>query len=411
MDYIGGGMTVNFPKIEVWQRDILDYYLNNPRGKWIIVKSLRQTGKSFIAKYLLVYTALKNKCSSLAVSPVLTQSKKLFKEICDMCPELIKSANGSTYEIIFTNGSNIIFRSSEQGNTIRGNTVTGICIIDEAAYIPDDVFYSVIVPTTNVYNADIIIFSTPKQKQGFFYTLYVQGLEENNKTKSFDWATYDTSKYLSEETKELYRQQMPRLAFKSEILAEFIDGDSAVFGNYESCIEDTEIDYSKSVYIGIDWGTGSGGDNTAIAIGQLTDRKLEVKQIIAFNDKTVQETIDYIVILTNRFTGNVTVVVEQNSIGKVYYQVLVNAITNPRCLCTLFVTTNKSKDKIIRQLCVCFEQNKITIPNDMKLKNELGVYECKPSPTGLPTYNAKQGFNDDRVMALAILTNKVYLEL
>ena len=123
-------MTVNFPKIEVWQRDILDYYLNNPRGKWIIVKSLRQTGKSFIAKYLLVYTALKNKCSSLAVSPVLTQSKKLFKEICDMCPELIKSANGSAYEIIFTNGSNIIFRSSEQGNTIRGNTVTGICIIE-----------------------------------------------------------------------------------------------------------------------------------------------------------------------------------------------------------------------------------------------------------------------------------------
>ena len=125
----------------------------------------------------------------------------------------------------------------------------------------------------------------------------------------------------------------------------------------------------------------------------------------------MQETIDYIVSLTNRFTGNVTVVVEQNSIGKVYYQVLVNAITNPKCLCTLFVTTNKSKDKIIRQLCVCFEQNKITIPNDMKLKNELGVYECKPSPTGLPTYNAKQGFHDDRVMALAILTNKVYLEL
>ena len=407
-------MKVKLPKLEPWQKDLFTLYEQNPKGKWCVCLSPRQIGKSIFAQILLIDSALrKNDSVSICISPVLSQSRKMFKDVGKIAKPLLKSSNASILEIEFINGSTILFKSAEQGDTLRGNTVkgSGIMVVDEAAYIKDDLFYSIAVPTTNVYNSSIFIFSTPKQKHGFFYTLYMQGLEKNDKIVSFNWATYDTSKYLPPETKELYRQQMPRLAFNSEILAEFIDGDSAVFGNYESCIEDTEIDYSKSVYIGVDWGTGSGGDNTAIAIGQLTDKRLEVKQIIAFNDKTVQETIDYIVSLTNRFTGNVTVVVEQNSIGKVYYQVLVNAITNPKCLCTLFVTTNKSKDKIIRQLCVCFEQNKITIPNDMKLKNELGVYECKPSPTGLPTYNAKQGFNDDRVMALAILTNKVYLEL
>ena len=407
-------MKVKLPKLEPWQKDLFTLYEQNPKDKWIIVKSGRQRGKSICMEVLMVYVSLLQGGSfSLFVSPVILQARKVFQDVCKMASELIKSANASVLEIEFINGSVIKFGSAQQADSLRGFTVkgSGLLVIDEALAISDDVFYQILVPTTNVFHSDIFIISTPRQKQGFFFDLFMKGLEDNPKIMSVDWNNYDTSKYLPPETKELYRQQMPRLAFKSEILAEFIDGDSAVFGNYESCIEDTEIDYSKSVYIGVDWGTGSGGDNTAIAIGQLTDKRLEVKQIIAFNDKTVQETIDYIVSLTNRFTGNVTVVVEQNSIGKVYYQVLVNAITNPKCLCTLFVTTNKSKDKIIRQLCVCFEQNKITIPNDMKLKNELGVYECKPSPTGLPTYNAKQGFHDDRVMALAILTNKVYLEL
>lgn len=407
-------MKVKLPKLELWQRDLFNIYKEYPKDKWVVVKSGRQRGKSICIEVLLIYVSLlQGNSFSLFVSPVILQARKVYQDIVKMASQVIKRDNASTLEIEFINGSVIKFGSAQQADSLRGFTVkgTGLLVIDEALAISDTVFYQILVPTTNVFHSDIFIISTPRQKQGFFYELFIKGQQGSDKIISVDWNNYDTSKYLPKEMLEMYREQMPRLAFQSEILAEFIDGDSTVFENVNNCIKDTEIDYNKPVYIGIDWGTGSGGDSTAIAIGQLGINGLEVKRIDAFNDKNVQDTIEYIVQLTNKFKSDVSVIVEQNSIGKVYYQVLVNSITNPRVLCGLFNTTNKSKDRIIKRLCVCFEQEKISIPNDLKLKNELGTYECKPSPTGLPTYNAKSGFHDDRVMALAILTNKVYLEL
>lgn len=87
-------------------------------------------------------------------------------------------------------------------------------MIDEAAFCQDDVFYQILVPTTNVFKSDIFIVSTPKFKQGFFYNLWMKGQdEENSKIICVDWNNYDTSKYLPPETLELYRQEMPKLAF------------------------------------------------------------------------------------------------------------------------------------------------------------------------------------------------------
>lgn len=407
-------MKVEIKHLRPWQKDLFDTYEQFPKNKWIVVRSGRQRGKSICMEQLLIYVSFKKEGSfSIFVSPVILQARKVFQDVCKMASDLIKSANASVLEIEFINGSVIKFGSAAQADSLRGFTVkgSGLLVIDEALAVSDDVFYQILVPTTNVYKSDIFIISTPRQKSGFFFDLFMQGLEENPKIISKDWNNWDTSEFLSEETKEIYRKQMPKLAFKSEILAEFIDSESTVFGEYEECIRDTEIDYSRPVWIGVDWGTGGGLDNTAIAIGQLGEKGLEVKRIDAFNYKTVQETIDYLVRLTNKFSNDVTVVVEKNSIGTVYYQVLRESIENPKALLTLFTTTNKSKDQIIKRLSVCFEQKKISIPRDQKLINELNTYECKPSPTGLPTYNAKPGCKDDRVMSLAFLVNKLYLEL
>lgn len=426
-------MTIQLPHTEPWQRDLLDAYLQYPKDKWFVIKSIRQIGKSTIAQLLLIYVSLsKNASISLCVSPVISQARKMFEDVSRMSNKIISKSNGSTLEISFVNGSKILFRSAEQKDSLRGYTIkgAGILVIDEAAYIQDDLFFRILVPTTNVNRSDIFIFSTPKFKAGFFYELYTKGMmSDDGRVKSFDWTTYDTSKYLTEEILELYRQQMPKSAFSSEYLGQFIDADGTVFADFRKCVQETSLDYSYPIYMTIDWSTGQGGDSTAITIGQLIDNHININKCIAFNDKNVEQTTNYIVSLLRDFATNgckeFYVMAEKNSIGNIWYQVLcdeinkfeedwnnnVSSFDEISISTSMFLTTNKSKERIVKQLITCFENNLISIPKDNKLILELNTFECKISSLGNPIYAASGNFHDDRVMSLCFMMDFLYKDV
>lgn len=420
-------MTVKFPHREPWQEEILQYYLQYPNDKWVVVKSIRQVGKSTIAQLLLVYASCqKGNSVSISVSPVLSQSRKMFDDILRNFSPIIKKSNSSLLEIILSNGSKILFKSSEQGDSIRGETVrgSGILVVDEAAYQNDNFFYSILVPTTNVFKSDIFIFSTPKFKQGFFFDLYQQGLEDNPKIKSFDWTLFDTSKYLSEDTLDIYRKQLPKTAFSSEFLGEFINGDGQVFSDFKKSVQNANLVPSNELYMSIDWSTGQGGnsDDTAICVGQLIDNKAVVSQCIAYNDKKTQASINYIVGLIDEHVmngfNNILLVVEKNSIGQIYYDLLCEAVDkyevqhqHVEININRFTTTNTSKKRIIEQLVNLFEQEKIIIPNNTKLINQLSMFEAKIDSNGTVRYSGSLNSHDDCVMSLAFLTDIIYKEI
>lgn len=425
-------MTITFPELEQWQKDVLNTHKDSDCNYWYIVKSIRQCGKSVLAQILLIYASFTEGGSvSLCVSPVVSQARKMFEDILRIAGKLIVKSNGSTLEVTFCNGSRILFRSAEQGDSIRGNTVkgSGILIVDEAAYIKDEVFYSVLVPTTNVNHNAIFVFSTPKFKSGFFYDLYIKGLNGGKNLKTFDWTQYDLSKYLPENMLEMYRQQMPKLSFAAEFLGEFIDADGSVFTDFKKNLKDSRTNYNLPLYMGLDWGTGSGKDNTAITLGQIQDNKIVITDQIAFNDKNANQTTDYILSivtgLVNKGIKEIHIVCEKNSIGNIFYQLLIDRLDDfekeynsnagwndeIEINCTTFTTTNKSKEEIIKNTIVCLEQDKIYLPNIEELVLEMSAYECKSSKTGLLTYNAPSGLHDDRVMSLCILVGRMFNEL
>lgn len=419
-------MTITFPELEEWQRDVLDHHINSNKNSWFVIKSVRQCGKSVLAQLLLIYASFSQSNSvSLCISPVMSQSRKMYEDVCRIAKRLILKSNGSTLEITFANDSKILFRSAEQGDSIRGNTVKkgGILIVDEGAYIKDDVFYPILVPTTNVNKSNIFIFSTPRFKQGFFYDLFTKGLEENEtQIKSFDWVEYDLSKYLSKEMLEIYRQQMPKQSFASEFLGEFIDGDGAVFTNYKHCIGETKEDNTKPIYLSVDWGTGTGNDDTVITVGQFLDDKLSIHKQYYFNDKKTNETTDYILNIVKRYVnkgfGDINIIVEHNSIGQVYYDILTDKLEEYETLYNdslidfrkeieintrQFTTTNQSKKRIIERLTTLFENNKIIIPNDPKLLTQLSMFEAKVNDNGNVIYKGANNSHDDLVMSLCFL--------
>lgn len=425
--------NVKMPDLELWQKEIVNYHIENPKGKWIVTKAIRQVGKSICLQWLLVYVSLFTANSeSVVVSPIMSQSRKLFNDILKWANKLIIKSNSTLLQIEFVNNSIITFASGEQGDTLRGKTIRkgGILAVDEAAYINENFFYEVLVPMTNVNKSNIYLFSTPKYRSGLFYNLYMKGMsDQKDNVISFDWTTYDTSKFLDTETLELYRQQLPKLAFKSEYLGEFIDGDGSVFSDFKECVGNADLDPSQEVWISIDWGTGQGKDDTVLTIGQYNKGLIQVSKCISFNDKNTNQTIDTILYtiekLVKKGFKNIHIIVEKNSIGQIFYDMLcertdryevqyndnVDWRNEISIRCSTFTTTNQSKDRIVKKLIVLFENNRIIIPDDNKLLTQLSTYECKISSSGNPVYNAPIGSHDDTVMSLCILVGTLYNEV
>ena len=390
-------MQIVFPKLEPWQQPVYDdVHIARGTGNVYVVKSKRQVGKSCLAALLLIEYALVSKCISVVVEPTQAQSRRLFKQIQDMMADtgMIKTANSQLLTMEFNNGSEILFKSAEQRDALRGFTVSGLLVIDEAAFIQDPIF-EILYPTCDANNAPILVISTPLFCSGEFYNLYTRGIQGNTHTRSYDWSKFDTSKYLSPEKLQHYRETISPLKFKSEYLGEFISEGSYIFGDINNCIYIGE-NKNKPVYAAIDWGAGNGGDWTVMI---MMDSLGVVTSIYSMKDVGPVEQIDRLsqVIKDN---GIKWVCVEMNSIGQVYHDMLKRKIGDR---IRKFNTMNESKRSIIEQLITGFQTHGVGIPYDEELILELQHYAAEKTPKGGLTYNGADGVHDDYVIALALV--------
>lgn len=391
-------MQIVFPKLEEWQKDVYDEMADcYQTGKVFVVKSKRQVGKSCLAALELIEFGLKYKCISVVVEPTQAQSRRLFKQIVDMMAKtkLVKIANSTLLIIEFTNGSEILFKSAEQEDALRGFTVSGLLVIDEAAFIKKDIF-ELLYATTDANNAPILVISTPLFCSGEFYELYNRGLSGNERIKSFNWSTYDTSKFLSKEKLEYYRQTISPLKFKSEYLGEFIAEGSYLFGDINKNVKNWSN--KKPKYAGIDWGAGNGGDFTVVV---LMDDDGWIVDILTMKDISPVEQVERIAEIINKNPTLKTITVEMNSIGRIYYDSLRRKININNCMIRQFTTTNESKRDIVEQLIEGFQTGEITIPYDEELIRELQHYTIEKTSKGY-TYNGADGVHDDYVIALCL---------
>lgn len=392
-------MKIVFPKLFEWQQEVYDWF--DPRGKTIIIKSPRQRGKSALCVLLLLRTAMLLKGStSIAIEPTLNQSRKLYNDVVKTLngSGIIEKSNESLLHIRFTNGSEILFKSSEQGEAIRGYTVTGILILDECAYLQED-FIENILPTISFHNATLVVASTPLFTNGWFYEQYSS--PDSDCKRSFDWSKFDFSAIISEEQVEHYRRTYSKNKFTTEILGEFLMDDGNTFTNIEACINDNPVFGESNLYFGIDWGSGLGKDYTAICC--LNERS-EMVFIRHINEKSPTEQIDYIARLIEEYNP-IKITVEANSIGEVYYDMLQK---KSKVRITKFSTSNKTKNRIIDKLGVALENEKIKLLRDEELLTELRAYQQETTRTGLITYNAPSGYNDDCIIATAICYDSIF---
>lgn len=385
---------INFPPLEDWQRqpfnDITQKGLNS--GNTYVIKAIRQCGKSILSELILIYYALSFKdTTSIIIEPTNGQNRKIFKDIVKMMDGSgsIKNANAGVLEIEFINGSTIVCKSAEQRDNLRGFTVSGILIYDEASTIPDEII-DITLPYVNAHNSPVLFTSTPKFKRGRFFEAFS---ESNNFT--YDWAKFDTSKYLSKTTLDKYRKTVAHTIFIQDYLGQFAELSGAVFGDFSKCVGKLINSESPIEVMGIDWGSGTGNDFTAITILNKDKQMVDIQY---FNDKDATETINAIKNIYDKWKPRL-VIAEKNSIGNVYLDLLKRKLNRQ---VIAFNTTNESKNSIINNLQLAFQNEEISILDDMELLTQLSAYEQQLTSTGKSTFNGQNGFHDDLVMALAI---------
>ena len=369
----------------------------------VIVKSRRQCGKSaIIEQELLRWGINKPRSTSICLSPTLSQGKKIYDELLEAIRSsgIVARCDGTRLTIKLRNGSWIKFKSAEQGENLRGETVTGILCIDEAAYIPDDVYYTVL-PWCNVFGPPILMCSTPRFKQGFFWDCWLAALEGQKKHICVDFNDYDTSLLLSQDILEEYRKNLPSQQFKTEYLGQFIESDGMVFTGMGDCISNAKIDDAKDIYVGIDWGGGKEGDYTSLS---AIDGNMQQVAYFSFNRQNTTQQIATLSQWLIRYRQKIKgIMAEVNGLGEPLTELLKDSIAQYGLRVTNWTTTNSSKCDMVAQLQVALEQKQIGLIQDEKQLRELANYECAYNPKSrTTTYNAPLGQHDDAVMSLMI---------
>ena len=398
----GRAITFTGYKPKPWQKVVHDAITAaGPKADAVFVaKSPRQIGKSLLIEMELLRHAMNYKGSvSICVSITFPNCSKIFKELEAGIADsgLMAQCDRQALEITLINGSKIIFKSAQQRESLRGYTIKrgGILAIDEAAYIPDEIF-GTILPWTNVHHANTLIVSTPRIKQGTFYEYYTEGLNGSKFIKSFDLSKFDTSEMLSPEKVELYRRKMSKRQFLTEILGEFSDSGAGVFDiSKDIWLKEPVTDYTD-ISIGIDWATGSGNDDTVLSGFDLSGRQVMLHRT---NQLSPTEQIDWIVDIINRIDRRRIrkIVCEHNSIGTVYLDLLKKRL--PGYPIEEFVTSNSSKRDIIERLISRVDNETIKLINDKEQYLQFGGYALEITSSGAVTYNGLPGVHDDIVLA------------
>jgi hypothetical protein len=192
----------------------------------------RQSGKSTAAALVALHTALYRPGSlALLLSPSLRQSGELFRKVAGFYRTLAPVYTGaseaeSALRLELANGSRIVSLPGSEP-TVRGFSGVALLVVDEAARVLDDLYYSV-RPMLAVSRGRLIVLSTPFGKRGWFFDVWTQGGEGWARVKvTAQDCPRISAEFLAEE-----RANMPLAWYRQEYECSFEETEDAVF-SYE----------------------------------------------------------------------------------------------------------------------------------------------------------------------------------
>lgn len=363
----------------------------------------RQCGKTVFAEIMLIENLCKNNTFSAYISPSFSQGRKVFNEITKLLDgkNIIKKSNASTLTIETNLNSQLQFFSMESPTAIRGYTVSGILVLDEVAFFPDqltdgsDPYGNIILPITKARKPKVLMISTPCGKRGLFYDFYNRGILNEDGIASIQATIYD-DEFITEEEIIKIKNSMSAIAFQQEFEGVFLDSSLTFFQGFENCFKEFKYEDTIPQWIGVDL-SSVGKDETIVT---KINQKNQVKQykIQGTLDQKYQKIADII----NNTKNLRNIYIEDNGIGSPMINEIRKLIPR-KSLLEGFTTTNSTKQTILSDLSLSISKSTIYFDKEEKeLFSQFGTFIFKFTKKGNIQLEAQSGHKDDRVMSLAI---------
>ncbi len=205
-----------------WQRRVL-----RSTARQTLLLCSRQTGKSTVAALsALDEAAFHPPALVLILAPTMRQSGELFRRVLDALrlmpiPPGVKAE--SALRLDLTNGSRVIALPGTD-DTVRGYSGVRLLVIDEAAYVADDLYFSV-RPMLAVSRGRLVALGTPHGKRGWFFDAWTNGGAEWERVR----VPATECPRISPAFLEAERSATGEAFFRQEYLCEFVERDDQVF--------------------------------------------------------------------------------------------------------------------------------------------------------------------------------------
>ncbi len=379
-------------------------------SKRIVACMGRQTGKTTTIALKAIYFAHANKgVTVLITSPSLRQSVIMFDHIMSFVyssfylRSKILRATGTLIQ--FDNKSKIIALPCSE-HLLRGYTANMI-ILDEASWIPEKVITQILFPMLTTTDGYAILLSTPWDKNHFFYRAFVNPAYSVHKVKSSECPL--VTQHILDEN----RQNMTQEEYLMEYEAEFVEALNSYFSQalIRSSVElaqklGVELHNnlegsipSGDYYAGLDFGKLQ--DYSVLTVLKRESETLKLVYMYQFPLETpYTQVIGHLIRANQKFQFR-NVLVDQTGVGEPVLEEIRNQGLRVADGLTF---TLQSKEELLTGLKMALEQNRLAIPYDRLLCQQINEQQYGYSKSEHLQFNHPQHCHDDMLWALALAT-------
>ncbi len=369
-------------------------------ARYRVVCAGRRFGKSMLAMHECLDVAINQQKVVWWVSPTYNNVEEHWRTAKNTVGGLYTQKSEQRKFMIFDKGE-LHFKSGDKPDNLRGSGID-LCVIDEAAFIKDELWNAVLRPSLSDRKGRALFISTPNGAGTLFHRLWLRGQEGNNP----DWVSwrFPTTENtfipgIEDEVRDA-KKTMPAAMFAQEYLAEFRSAAGGVFVGVEDAATAPLLDgpVPGRLYVaGIDLGRKH--DYTVVSIVDIESG--EQAALYRFTDVGFSLQAKRIGAIIEQW-GILRAYMESNFAGGFIEELQEQGYP----VVGVFMTF-PTKAAMIEALAINLQkgQLKLLSANSQIGSIQLGefqAYTMRITASGNIRYGAPRGWHDDTVMATAL---------
>lgn len=398
-----------------YQKAFLDAKGPGPANRRIFVAG-RQVGKSRSASWYAIWYAVTHAESTVLI---LAKAQRQAMELFNTLKKELRKSHGddewgiprsTRTEVQFENGARILcLPVGNSGANIRGYSAD-LLMVDEAAFIPDEIFQEVLSPMLAVGDNTFVMTSTPLGKKGYFYERYDEArrADERGEQPAYNvtHAKTEDNPYVDDEFIEEQRETLTPMQFKQEILGQFVEASDSYFTTDEVLHEEVAVSErvtreTDKCYLGAD--VAHTGDDASVYISM--DAEGNVFDVSYTHGKKLTDAMGRVRTLDHQNDYD-KVMVDATGLGQGVVDQLEETIGRK---VEGFTFTNPKKADLYSTLKDAFQNREITYRFERnagrpenKMYQQLTALEYKYTSTGRMKISHPSGGHDDFCDSLAL---------